>query len=92
MCTTIVLGTRSRETRPITNAFGRFPTFANIPIRSSERLLTMRAAVQNRDFGKTDDERLESTKADGHLLESRTTEEFVSGKRVRPVTIRLAAL
>ncbi len=29
---------------------------------------------------------------DGHLLESRTTEEFVSGKRVRPVTIRLAAL
>jgi hypothetical protein len=52
----------------------------------------MRAAVQNRDFGKTDDERLESTKADGHLLESRTTEEFVSGKRVRPVTIRLAAL
>ncbi len=31
-------------------------------------------------------------KADGHLLESRTTEEFVSGKRVRPVTIRLAAL
>ncbi len=27
MCTTIVLGTRSRETRPITNAFGRKQSF-----------------------------------------------------------------
>ena len=45
MCTTIVLGTRSLKTRPITNAFGRLLPFKHCEMWLYERLLSRKGDI-----------------------------------------------